>query len=492
MGTLRDQRGSLLLAGGLLALLTVGGATAAPLVLYRSLPSRDPIGTVKQQMQDRLGFGDSQLTRVIPLAEYAFEGARVWPLDDGVAFCGGGRHPDLEAAISDAETALDTLDFPRARSVIEPLLDDLACVGRDVSSLRLARAALLLGYARFQLDDRAGATAAFGQAAAFYPDLEWDSTYPPDAQQVFNNAVLDSLRQQAAILGGSLEGVNIDGGPVADDRKVRPGWHLLSVPRAEGGSVRLAVHLDPDERLDLGEAARMVDELFEGGRGFAATLAALRSHVNGEGDPETYLVDSERARILRFFGGSGELRELPGGAVADDGGRGDDDDGGDDDDDGGARNGGTGRTVAGGLRKPVKLGLGIGGGALLLGGMGIAVGTGINFANRCFYSKADEGQSAGNIHFQGLIPFAGPGLVHYYWSQLDEDCNELSQGYFPLAIVLTVAEVAGAALVVIALFSPLDDGDGAVGERPRMRKSPPLLLPSLTPDGASLTLVGRF
>ncbi len=437
MGTPRNTRRTLTLAVSAIALLATTSASAAPLVLYRSLPSRDPIGSVKQQMQARLGFGDSQLTRVIPLARYAFDGALLWPLDEGAQFCESPRHPELEAAITDAETALDLLDFPRAAAVLEPLFESLACVGRGATADRLARAALLMGYARFQLGDRDGAATAFGQAASFDPDIEWDGTYPPDAQQVFNNAVLDSLRQPASTLGGTLDGVLVDGRPVGDDHTLRPGWHLLAVPREEGDPVRLAVELTPGRRLDLGDTQRMVDEFFEGGRGFAATLAVLRAHVSGEGDPETYLVDSERSRILRFFGGSGELRELPGGGGVVDTGdrtgngdsRGDDDDADDDDDD--DRNGG-GRSVGAtsGLRRPVKIGLGIGGGALLLGGMGIAVGTGVTYRNVCYFSQG--GEQGGNIHLQGLVPVAGPGMLHSYWSQnWGQDCYENLLPYYP-------------------------------------------------------------
>ncbi len=494
MRNLGHCRHTLLLAGGLLALLTVGTASAAPLVLYRIQSSRDPIGSVKEQMQDRLGFGESQLTRVVPLVRYAFDGATVWPLGGEVQHCRQGRHPDLEAAITDAETALDALEFARASSVLEPLMENLACAGAGATADRLARASLLLGYARFQVDDRDGAASAFEQAAAFQPDIEWDGTYPPDAQQVFNTAVLRGLRRDPIPVTGPVDGVTVDGAPLPDDRTLRPGWHLLALPRGGEGAVRLAVRLEPGGRLQIGETARMVDELFEGGRGFTPTMAALRVKVEADGDPETYLVDPVRSRILRFFGGSGELREIPGTGVADEdrddrgNGRGQGDD---DDDDGDTRRNddpedrGASR-VAGGLRKPVKLGLGIGGGAMLLGGMGIAVATPYTYAGSC-------NTTTGSLPLWGLIPFAGPFMLYNHWSQaFGRDCYESTLRYFPLAMTLTVVEAVGAALLVIALVAPLEKTDGARAQRGSTRPMP-LLLPSFGPDGdASIVLHLRF
>ena len=86
-------------------------------MVYRTQSSRDPIGSVKQQMKDRLGFGDSQLTRVVPLTDYAFDGAGVWPLDEDARACASDRHPVPAAAVADAEGALDALEFDRARAI---------------------------------------------------------------------------------------------------------------------------------------------------------------------------------------------------------------------------------------------------------------------------------------------------------------------------------------------------------------------------------------
>ncbi|MDP7111566.1 MAG: hypothetical protein QGH45_06375, partial [Myxococcota bacterium] len=446
---MRSSVDPLLLLAATLALLGTCAASAAPLVLYRTQSSRDPIGSVREQMTDRLGFGDSQLTRVVPLADFAFDGARSWPLDEGARACASDRHPQLASAIGDAETALDALEFERAHEVLEPLLEDLACVGADPDPAGLARGALLLGYARFQRGDREGAAAAFDQAAAFHPELEWDTTYPPDAQQVFNNAVLANLRQPAAILEGQVEGVTVDGAALPGDRSYRPGLHLLTVPREDGSPVRLAVRLEAGRTLRIGETARMIDELFAGGVGFAATLAALRAEVNADGDPETYLVDPIRGRILRFFGGSGELREIPG-SVADEGVRtGRVDGNGDDRRDPEAGNNGDrqGRDALTrpGLRKPAKMAFAVSGGALLLGGMGVAVGT------TSLYARACE-TTTGTLPLWGLIPFAGPGLIYNHWAQaFDRECYENTLQFYPLANTLTIVEAVGATLLAIGL-----------------------------------------
>jgi len=463
-------------------------------VVYRTQSSRDPIGSVKQQMKDRLGFGDSQLTRVVPLTDYAFDGAGVWPLDEDARACASDRHPVPAAAVADAEGALDALEFDRARDVLEPMLTDLACVGADPDAAQLARAALLLGYARFQLGDREGAAVAFDQAAAFQPDLEWDTTYPPDAQQVFNNAVLANLRQPAATLEGQLDGVTVDGAPLPDDRAFRPGLHLLTVPREDGSPVRLAVRLEAGRALRIGETGRMIDELFAGGVGFAATLAALRAEVNGDGDPETYLVDPIRGRILRFFGGSGELREIPGSVAGDDGRNGRDDGRQDDrkdpdattsSGDGGGKRTGNGAARPG-LRKPVKLALGISGAALLLGGMGVTMGTTPLYANECE-------TTTGTLPLWGLIPFAGPPMIYNHWSQaFGRECYERTLRYFPLAITLTLVEAVGAALLVIALVTPLDE-EPVARASDRRRRPFPLIVPSFGPSGnASVSLYLRF
>ncbi len=172
---------------------------------------------------------------------------------------------DLGARLGAAEEALAAVDFSGAIALLQPLESDLACFATGVDPPSLARGAFLLGYARFEAGDRPGARIAFGMAAVFDPQIAWDRTFPPDAQQEFNDAVLAALRVPPAQLtrGDQLQGtLEIDGLPREGPAEIPAGWHHVALRAPDGGAVlRRAVHFPAEGRVALG--TEVVEEALE-------------------------------------------------------------------------------------------------------------------------------------------------------------------------------------------------------------------------------------
>ncbi len=267
----------------------------------------------------RLGYSEDEVGRTEPLMGYVFGDADLWPRGGEAARCPESLGDvDLLARIAEAEDALDLVEYSRAINALGPLTDALACITHPVDAGQLSRAAMLLGYARFQSGDRDGADAAFAMAAVFDPDVKWDETYPPDAQQVFNSAVLDALRAKDALVwpafGAAEEAVDIlvDGGTVPEDGTLRPGLHQIAVKTRSDGQLRLAVRFVAGETVHLGPTRELIDSFLEGEEGGEAAGEALVAALARTGDAEAYIVDPAFGRIFRFYASSREVRLIPG------------------------------------------------------------------------------------------------------------------------------------------------------------------------------------
>lgn len=270
-------------------------------------------------MARRLGYTDEDVSRTEPLMGYVFGDADLWPRVAEVTRCPDDvGDVELIARIAEAEDALDLLEYSRAINALAPLGEALACITHPVDAVQLSRAAMLLGYATFQTGDREGANAAFAMAAVFDPDVDWDEAYPPEAQQVFNSAVLDALRAQNAqvwpAFGAAEEAKDIlvDGGTVPEDGNLRPGLHQVAVKTRSDGQLRLTVRFVAGETVNIGPTRELLDSFLEGGEGGEPAGDALVAALARTGDSEAYIVDPSFGRIYRFYAASREVREIPG------------------------------------------------------------------------------------------------------------------------------------------------------------------------------------
>ncbi len=307
---------------GLLSAPVVARAQAdGPLVLFVGSGDENA-DQARAAVARRLGYTDEDVSRTEPLMGYVFGDADLWPRVAEVALCPEDEGDvELIARLAEAEDALDLLEYSRAINALAPLSEALACITHPVDSIQLSRAAMLLGYANFQAGDREGANAAFAMAAVFDPDVDWDETYPPEAQQVFNSAVLDALRSRDAqvwpAFGAAEEAKDIlvDGGTVPEDGALRPGLHQVAVKTRTGGQLRLAVRFVEGETVNIGPTRELFESFLAGDEGGAPAGDALVAALARTGDTEAYIVEPAFGRIFRFYAASREVREIPGAGV---------------------------------------------------------------------------------------------------------------------------------------------------------------------------------
>ena len=323
----RDARGwgaALVVAfvvGTLGAPVVARAQSAGPLVLFVGSGDENA-DLARAAVARRLGYTDEDVSRTEPLMGYVFGDADLWPRVADVALCPDDvGDVELIARIAEAEDALDLLEYSRAINALGPLSEALACITHPVDAIQLSRAAMLLGYASFQAGDRDGANAAFAMAAVFDPDVDWDETYPPEAQQVFNSAVLDALRARDAqvwpAFGAAEEAKDIlvDGGTVPEDGALRPGLHQVAVKTRTGGQLRLAVRFVEGETVNIGPTRELFESFLAGDEGGAPAGDALVAALARTGDSEAYIVEPAFGRIYRFYAASREVREIPGAGV---------------------------------------------------------------------------------------------------------------------------------------------------------------------------------
>lgn len=278
----------------------------APLVYYLGEPSDGAMAVARAAAARALGTADPSALQVEPLLHAGFREARIWPTGGTVRLCPPDvAEIDLGDRIEKAEGRLDELDFAGAETELAALDGQLACLALPLDSHLLARAALLMGYARFQRGDRRGAGTAFAMSAVFDPEVAWDEVYSPDAQQVFNSAVLESLRTPAGHLAlgpddaAELQ-LRLDGSGFPLDRSLRPGWHQVTVPTITGPPLQLAVRVPPGSTIEMSPVTDLMDSYVAGCPGLGSVGDALQAAVTSANRREAYVVAVETGRVRRY------------------------------------------------------------------------------------------------------------------------------------------------------------------------------------------------
>jgi len=289
-----------------------------PLVLYVGEPSDEQATQAREQVAKRLGYTAAEVTRARPLVEGVFGNADLWPQGGAAHLCPEDVGDiNLTQLVEDAGVAIDEVEPGKAVKLLDPLLDNLACIAAPVSAQDLSRAAFLLGYARFASGDREGAGEAFKAAAIFDPEIAWDVTYPPEPQQVFNSAVLDALRAAKANLWpafGAAEAMDLqlDGGDVPADGTLQPGLHQITTRTADGQPLRMAVDFPAGGTVRLVPLREQIDGFLAGKEGTSEIGGVLQAILTHSGDAEAYIIEPAFGRIYRFHKETQEVREIPG------------------------------------------------------------------------------------------------------------------------------------------------------------------------------------
>lgn len=316
-----------------LRLLVVASLTLAPaahaaegwVILHTGIPDGKSDSHKRSALVD-LDFSRAQANRSRALEEYAFGAAELWTHEVPARICPQGqRRLTLPTMIQDAERAIAAWEFEGADQALSPLEDQLECLEEPLDGPTLGKASLLMGYARFERGDTAGARRAFKIAAAFHPAVEWDDRFPPDAGHIFDDAVEDALyapeaRVQVLDAYRVHPEIRIDGGPFPGSGAVTAGIHRITVRRGESEEITMAVTLQPGETVSLVPLEKLVAEFLDGDPASRSAGDALAAALEWTGVAAAYIGAPDRERVYRFEAGSRTLREVPGppegGAVA--------------------------------------------------------------------------------------------------------------------------------------------------------------------------------
>ncbi len=237
------------------------------------------------------------------------------------ARCGGKARSwdEMRAEIARGQEVLDALEYADAEVMLGRVWEDLACADAFVDAGTLIELSMLLGLSAHYRGQRNPARQWFSYALAVNPDLPWNDTYPPEAQQVFNHALAELLRAGDASLDVGpvsvgfevrIDGTTVD--PLAPRVTLKQGTHLVQWRGADGAVVGTSVFVGGGDQAVLLSADGLGDAILDGPATPGTLPAALdRLAVLAEsrgaaqvvvlGDPTTY----------RWTAATGEVEEAP-------------------------------------------------------------------------------------------------------------------------------------------------------------------------------------
>ena len=223
------------------------------------------------------------------------------------------KGPALDASGFDARLAevvrlVDELDLDAATVAVDSLQADLPCSVAAIPARQLHDVFFLAGLMAAYRGERDQAVDQFARAAGLKPDVTWNESYDPSAQQLFllgkEQAISATLVQVAVLPPTDAKRVWLDGRPTSEAAmaaEVRPGTHLLHVETTTGALRAVGLILEPAPTAlwaDPRAAGQAVMEgAIEGPAGQAAEVLLAQGLAAWEAD--TFYVASRRG-ILRY------------------------------------------------------------------------------------------------------------------------------------------------------------------------------------------------
>lgn len=178
----------------------------------------------------------------------------------------------IEAELAAVEERMAMLEWVDAEVRLLELENNLCGAAEPIPPTAASRIAYLLGIVRYYTGDHDGAREAFRQAVERTREkVEWDTAYPPEAQQTFLLGLGDAAYSPKAYLhlpaDHVLQALYIDGeeAPLSGAPQVVGAQHVVQL-KDQDGSVRGAT-------LDCSEAAKVQ----------LLTLDSMRSALRGDG-----------------------------------------------------------------------------------------------------------------------------------------------------------------------------------------------------------------
>ncbi len=227
----------------------------------------------------------------------------------GPALDAGG----FDARLRDVVRLVDELDLDRASEAVASLQADLPCSVAPIPARQLHDVFFFTGLMAAYRGEREQAIDQFARAAALKPDVTWNQSYDPSAQQLFllgkEQAITAALVRFTALPPTDARRVWLDGRPASEaamEAEVRPGTHLVHIETTSGSLRALGVNLEPavdalwaDPRA---AAQAVMDGVMEGPTARAAEALLALGLARWEAD--TFYVASRRG-VLRYSADAG-------------------------------------------------------------------------------------------------------------------------------------------------------------------------------------------
>jgi len=233
---------------------------------------------------------------------------------DDVMAC-PGTTLDVESFRRDLDRALQYIlyvEVEEAALVLDRLDALLPCITEVLPREDLARISYLHGVGLAYTGALDEARERYRRALIVYPNLTWDSRFPPALEEVFTEAVHDALRSASVPLQvearvGEVATLWIDGLQVpagGGPQTLATGLHMLQWQLTSGEFVTRAVVIDPADQLALVAREDIARAALTGqGSDLVLEMAAeaLRGTTAGEAGSAVFLADLQSIDLLHRF-----------------------------------------------------------------------------------------------------------------------------------------------------------------------------------------------
>lgn len=222
----------------------------------------------------------------------------------GPALDAGG----FDARLSEVVRLVDELDLDRASAAVASLQADLPCSVAAIPARQLHDVFFFTGLMAAYRGERDEAIDQFSRAAALKPDVTWNESYDPSAQQLFllgkERAITAEMVLFSALPPTDARRVWLDGRATSEaamEAQVRPGTHLVHVETTTGSLRAIGVRLEPGVSALWSDPRAAAQAVMDGAsEGPAARAAeALLALGLAEWSADTFYVSSRRG-VLRY------------------------------------------------------------------------------------------------------------------------------------------------------------------------------------------------
>jgi len=226
---------------------------------------------------------------------------------------------EMRGEIVRGKEVLDSLEYAEAELVLGRVWEALSCADAFVDPGTLIELTMALGLAAHFRGQFNPARQWFSYALTVHPDLAWNDTYPPDAQQVFNHALAELLRAGEATLevfpGEGVTEVKVDGrtvDPLSPRLSLMQGTHQVQWRGADGAVAGVTVFVLGGDQAVLLSADGLREAILDGPASPATLPAALeRLEVLASSRGAAQVVVLGEPTPYRWTVGSEQVEEAP-------------------------------------------------------------------------------------------------------------------------------------------------------------------------------------